>query len=430
MKRRQLLHAMGMTLGVIAMPSVARAQGAKKDAAPKDATQRPRLAIVGGELHRAGEPPLKNSVVVIEGDKVVAIGGDEALARGATRVDAKGKIVTGGLIDPLTRVGITEVDLEDDARNDALATSRDVRAGFAAADGYDPASSLVAVTRKEGITSVGVTPTSGLVAGQSAWADLAGDTPDDALASRSLALHVLIDDYALDGTSKNSASSLYLLRELFDDATAYRANRAGFDRRQLRELGASRVDLEVAVRALEGKLPTVFHVDRASDILAVLSLAQSYKLRTVIASAAEGWKVAAKLAAAKVPAIVYPLDHGPRSFHARAAREENAALLVKAGVMVAMSSGESHNARKLRQIAGNAVRAGLAHASALDAVTDAPARIFGLDGYGSPKVGRTANLAVWSGDPFEISTRVDALVIRGAQVSLRSRQTALFEKYR
>jgi imidazolonepropionase-like amidohydrolase len=95
-----------------------------------------------------------------------------------------------------------------------------------------------------------------------------------------------------------------------------------------------------------------------------------------------------------------------------------------------MSTGESHNARKLRQVAGNAVRAGLPHAAAIAALTRAPAQIFGLADYGAPAAKRLANLAVWSGDPLELSSRCERLFIRGREVGLRSRQTALFEKYR
>jgi imidazolonepropionase-like amidohydrolase len=237
---------------------------------------------------------------------------------------------------------------------------------------------------------------------------------------------------AMHGVFGQSRGTAWLrLRELLDDAKAYRANRGGYERRQVRELGASRLDLEVVVRALEGRLPVVFHVDRASDIVTVLALAKEHGLQAVLASAAEGWKVADAIAKAKVPAIVYPLDHGPRSFAALGAREDNAALLHQAGVTLALSTGESHNARKLRQEAGNAVRAGLPKGAALAAVTEAPATILGMaQDYGAPKAGKIANLVVWSGDPFELSTRVNQVIIRGRAVPLRSRQTALLERYR
>ncbi len=77
------------------------------------------------------------------------------------------------------------------------------------------------------------------------------------------------------------------------------------------------------------------------------------------------------------------------------------------------------------------MRSGLPHGAAIAALTRVPAEAMGLGGrYGTLAPGKVANLAVWSGDPLELSTRVVDLVIRGRRVSLRSRQTALFEKYR
>ena len=129
--------------------------------------------------------------------------------------------------------------------------------------------------------------------------------------------------------------------------------------------------------------------------------------------------------------IVYPLLPGPVSFDHLDARDDNAALLHAAGVLVAISSDETHNARKLRQVAGNAVRAGLPYEAAIAAITSAPAIAFGLGArYGSLAKGRVANLVVWSGDPLEIGTRAVAVYVRGREVSLRTRQSELFAKYR
>ncbi|MSP26182.1 MAG: hypothetical protein EXR75_13695 [Myxococcales bacterium] len=415
LSRRQALMAVGAT--VTAAPRLAVA----------------RIAIVDATLHRAGHPPLEHSVVVLAGERIVQIAerADFTQTSSDRVIDGTGKILTAGLVDPLTRIGVAEIDLEDGSHDDALVTKNAMRAAFAVADGYNPASALIAVARREGLTSVGVTPTGGLVMGQSAWADLIGDTPEQALAQKSLALHVLLDDPTLGDSGLNRASALYRLRALLEDARTYRNNRAGYHRAANSEVGVGKRDLEVVVRALEGKLRVVVHVDRAADILNVLALAKDNGLALVLASVAEGWKVRDALADADVPCIVYPLDDGPRNFTALGAREDNAAMLHAAGVTIALATGESHNARKLRQEAGNAVRAGLPWPAALDAVTDAPARIFGLDAtHGSPTVGRLANLALWTDDPFELSSRVQALFIRGREVSLRTRQTVLFERHR
>jgi imidazolonepropionase-like amidohydrolase len=241
-----------------------------------------------------------------------------------------------------------------------------------------------------------------------------------------LALHVHLDALGDGG----HATAILRVREAFDDARTFQKNRAAWEKNQFRHLAPSRLDLEALAGALDGKLPVVFHVDRAADILSVLGVAREFKLRPVIAGGAEAWKVARDLAAARVPVIVFPLEQ-PHSFDALGAREDGAAKLFAAGVPVGISTRETHNARKLRQVAGNAVRAGLPHDAAIAAVTRVPAEALGLGArYGTLAPGKTANLTVWSGDPLEISTRVVEVVIRGRKVPLRTRQTALFEKYR
>ena len=141
--------------------------------------------------------------------------------------------------------------------------------------------------------------------------------------------------------------------------------------------------------------------------------------------------VTARRGAVVTAGLVEPFLAGPVSFDRLGARDDNAALLHAAGVPIALTSGETHNARKLRQAAGNAVRAGLPHEAAIQAITRGPAEAFGLDGrVGTLEAGKAANLVVWSGDPLEIGTRVLSVYVRGREVELRSRQTELFEKYK
>ncbi|MEQ9325485.1 MAG: amidohydrolase family protein [Polyangiaceae bacterium] len=419
MKRRDLLRA----AGAVGLSAFTVGEARAQDAATKP------TAIVGATWWRPGEAPLKDAVIVMIGDRIGYAGDDASQAAGAQKIDAGGKVVTAGLTDLLTQLGLVEVALESGSRDDSHDDADPVRAAFLAADGYDPASTVIPIARQHGITSAGIVPSGGLVPGQSAWVDLAGATPTDSIARRQLALHVSLDG-GRDKYDASSGASLLRLRELFDDARALKNNPGGYDRRQVRELGASRLDLIAVGDALDRRIPVVFEVDRASDIVGVLAFAKEQGIRAVLASAAEGWKVAAEIAAAKVPAIVHALDHGPRTFKARYAREDNAALLQKAGVTVALSATSTHMTRKLRQIAGNAIRAGLPASAAVDAVTRAPARIMGMDDHGELKKDQVANVALWSGDPFELSSKVERLFIRGEAASLRSRQTALLERYR
>jgi imidazolonepropionase-like amidohydrolase len=220
------------------------------------------------------------------------------------------------------------------------------------------------------------------------------------------------------------------LRRLFDDALEYDRRRADYRRDQMQELSAPPADLEALLPVLRGQLPLAVQADRKSDIENALRLARDYRLRLVIAGGAEAWEVADRLAAARVPVVLIPLTNIP-SYTQLGARYDNAARLARAGVQVAIMSGDSHNSRNIKQEAGNAVSHGLSWDQALRAVTLVPAELWGVaDRYGSLDVGKVANVVVWSGDPFEFTTGVDHVVIRGRQVPVRSRHAELLERYR
>jgi imidazolonepropionase-like amidohydrolase len=231
-----------------------------------------------------------------------------------------------------------------------------------------------------------------------------------------------------------SRSELLLrLRELLDDARAYGLRRPAFEMNQTRALAANRLHLAALQPVLKGTLPLVVHVDRAIDILSLLALAREYSLRVIVLGGVEAWKVASDLAAAHVPVLTGGETDLPNGFDQLGATLENAALLRKAGVSVALTTGGENNfrVRSLRQHAGNAVANGLSWDEALRAVTLTPAEVFGVaDKIGSLQPGREANVVVWDGDPFELSTRPVQVFIRGRQSTRPSREQLLLERYR
>src|SRR5262249_15934004 len=157
------------------------------------------------------------------------------------------------------------------------------------------------------------------------------------------------------------------------------------------------------------------------------------RVRVVIRGGAEAYLVAEELASRGIGVIVDPFVYGPGSFDQVLARRDNPARLRKAGLTVAISPFSPPtprqprhpppNVRRLRRLAGNAGREGRPWESGLDAIPAAPAKLFGMDGYGVLAPGAVANVAVWSGDPLEISTSLEQLFIVGEPVTLRSRQT-------
>src|SRR5262249_25148744 len=100
-----------------------------------------------------------------------------------------------------------------------------------------------------------------------------------------------------------------------------------------------------------------------------------------------------------------------------------------AGVRVAFSIGESQNARKNRQLAGNAVAHGLPWDAGLAGLTSVPAEIFGLADRGRIAQNQAADLVLWSGDPLELTSLADQVWIAGKPIEMRSRQTELRDRY-
>jgi imidazolonepropionase-like amidohydrolase len=227
------------------------------------------------------------------------------------------------------------------------------------------------------------------------------------------------------------------LRELLEDTKFFQTHRDAFDRAQTRPFAASRLDLEAMIPVIEGKLPLLLTANRESDIDAAMRLARDFNVKLMISSAAEGWMMADKIAAARVPILTGAMSNIPEGFATLGQRQENAGLLRKAGVQVALIGNagggdeEAFNVRNIKQEAGNAVSYGMTWDDALRAVTLAPAEIFGAsDRVGALKAGLEGNVVVWSGDPFEFTTRAEHVFVRGREYTDKTRQDLLVERYR
>jgi len=213
------------------------------------------------------------------------------------------------------------------------------------------------------------------------------------------------------------------------DALEYSRRKEDYRRGQMQPLSASAEDLEALEPVVKGELPVLAFANRRSDIENALRVARDFKLRLIIWGGIEAWQTAGELAAARVPVVVEPLTNVP-TFDALSPRLDNATLLRAAGVTTVLAQHDMAHFRDLRQAAGNAVRNGLSWDDALRGVTLAPAEVFGLqDRYGSLEPGKVANLVVWSGDPFEFSSRAEQVFVRGKKIDTPSRQDLLTKRY-
>jgi imidazolonepropionase-like amidohydrolase len=387
------------------------------------------IAITGGTVYPVSGPKIENATVLIRDGKIAAVGANIAVPAGATRIDASGKWVTPGLIDGAGQMGLREISAVQNT-NEGQLQGNDVAASFNVLEGINPRSSLIAVNRIEGVTTTLATPGGTLIWGQAALIDLDGATIEAMQVKSPAAMVVDLSEGSKSAGGGSRAGVAQRLRRVFNDALEYARRRNDYTRAQMQQLSASAADLEALLPVLRGQLPLIAVANRRSDIETALRIGREYKLRLILGGAAEGWMIANEIAAAGVPVFVEPMDNIP-SFDALGIRYENAPLLAKGGVKVALMETATENTRDLRQQAGNAVASGMTWDQAIRAVTLTPAEIFGVaDRYGSLDVGKVANVVVWTGDPFEFTTGVEHVYIRGREIPLRSRQTELLERYK
>ena len=390
------------------------------------------LAITNARIHTVSSGVIERGTILVADGRITAVGADVPVPPGTKTLDAGGRTVTPGWIESSTNIGIVEIGLSAEGTADQTTTDRELSAAFTVLDSFNPQSTVIPVTRVEGITRAVVAPggTGNVIIGQAAVVDLGGEPVPGTVTRAPAAIFAALGETGagLGGGSRSSA--ILRLRELLQDAIDFNLNRAAWNAAQRRDYARGRLDLEALRPLIRGEIPLAVQVNRASDILATIRLAEEFKLKLVLLGAAEAWMIADELARKRIPVVVKPLTNIP-TFDALAATLENAARLEAAGVALVLSSFDTHNARNLRQEAGNAISYGLDREAALRAVTLNAARAWGIaDRAGSIEAGKDADLVIWSGDPFELTTAADHVFIRGQEMSKETRQKALFEKYR
>ena len=431
------------------------------------------VAITGGTLALGdGSAPVEGGTVVVRDGRVVAAGAGVAVPAGATIIDATGKWVTPGIVAGFSRVGLVEVDAVDPT-NDTQANGAPFSAAIDVAPAINPRTSTIAINRAAGVTRAVVAPATArsMFAGQGAVIDL-GDDMNAVMWPRAFQFVEFGETGAEEsGGSRAAAHALFrnALREARDLGRPIRgrpSSESGLatapgepdtelpleeipDNRLLssaldrpEDVLLTRFDAAALVPVLQGRQLLLVHAERASDILQVLSLKREFpNLRLVLVGASEGWTVADRIAAAGVPVIANALTDLPASFEQLAATQSNVGRMRDAGVNVGIGMINDDEARQVRistQYAGNLVAlnevpgaTGLSWGEAFAAITSKPAEALGLGGQiGSLRPGRRADVVIWSGDPLELSSGVEWVMIDGLQQPLENRQTRLRDRYR
>ncbi len=418
------------------------------------------VAITNAKIETvAAAGTIASGTIVLTDGKITAVGANVSVPSGARVIDAKGGVVTPGLIAPSSNLSASEIGGVRETRDDGSGT--EMSAGFDIAYSVNPDSPVIGLARDGGVTSAAITPTlSGggggahrddgdaelenlkdmtagragdgdprLFAGQAALIRLAAGDPDIVTRAK-VAVALDLGQAGARAAGGSRGAAIVLVKSAFEDARAFARNRSAFEKGATRDFGLSRIDLEALVPVVEGKTPLLVRVRRASDIRQVLKLAAEEKVKVILEGAEEGWIVAADIAKAGVPVIIDTQADLPDSFETLGSRLDNAARLQAAGVAVAITgSRDFNNLRQERLNAGLAVANGLPYSAALAGVTLVPAKIWGMSSVGTLEVGKAADVVVWNGDPLETTTWPTAVFVGGYQQPTDYRGLKLRDRY-
>ena len=383
------------------------------------------LLVRNATVHTASaRGSLEHADVLVQGGIIRAVGAGLVAPAGVSVVEAAGKPLTPALFGGITDIGIEEISGESATVDSTLKLDdQPLRPEFDVSLAFNPASVLIPVARLDGIgfTALGANSGGGFIAGQGGVMRLDGSA--DPIGP--LALYIRLGAAGAELTGNSRAAQWMLLEQMVSEARG----RVPADSPHALLTPAGRSTL---ARYLAGQGRLVVQVDRAADIRQLLRWAGRENVKIAIAGGTEAWRLAPQLAQANVPVFVDALGNLPSSFDQLGATLENAARLRAAGVQVSFAQRDdaSHNARKMRQLAGNAVANGLPWQDGLAGLTRVPAQVLGVgDRIGSIEVGKLADLVLWEGDPLDVGHYAEQVWLGGRAMPMRSRQTELRDRY-
>lgn len=367
------------------------------------------LAIKGGEIHTVSGSVIKNGTVLIEDEKIFSVGKNISIPRGAEVINAEGLIVTPGIIDARSSLGLTRSRARENYINPSLRII----------DFFTPVEDSTWL--KCGVTALYITPPAqNLLGGFGAVVKLVGNK-EEAVVSDGAGMSVSIGESALRGASipTTRQGRVGRLRQEFVRAIEYM---------ELRKKGGSAEDVdpnfEAIISVMRHEVPLRFLANTPDDIMTALRVAKEFNLKVIVDSGAGAHRVAHLLAEAQVPVVVGPSIMGLGSggpLEMSAHTPENAGKLQKAGVKVALST----NSRWGRSVLLEGVVAkshGLPEDAALKAVTLNAAEILGIaDRLGSIEPGKDADIVIWKGHPLSTWGETKVVIVDGKIVYERKK---------
>lgn len=442
---RRRTHYIAAALAAAALTPCARASAQLGSFNPPPGPQG-TFAIRNARIVPVSGPEIAQGTVVVSGGKIQAVGASVAVPQGAQVIDGSGLTVYPGMMDAGTSMGLSEIPQGANATVD-VAEVGSFNPNAQAIHGINPHSAHIGVSRVVGITHVVSRPTGGVLSGQAALIDLAGDTPPQMAVVPRVALVIEMPRSGFGGrgfggfaqaantqeVNRTRERQLDSLRQILRDADAYGKAVDAYEKDRSLPRPKHDVVLASLVPAVRRQMPVMMVADRANDIREAIAFAEEMKLTPIIVGGRDAWRVASLLKEKNVPVVLGSvLDLPSREDDAYDVNYAAPAVLAKAGVRFAIASGDAGaEARNLPYTAGMAAAFGLSKEDALRSVTLWPAQIFGVaDRLGSIEPGKVANLVVTDGDVLEARTHTRYLFIEGRPVPLDTKHSELYDQFR
>jgi len=374
-------------------------------------------AVKAGKILTMSGDPITDGVILIEDGKIAEIGTGIEIPANATVIDAGKGVVMPGLVDAGAAAPI---------RGDLNEQSSEITPTLRISNALDPQSKTLKRIVQTGVTTLLVSPgRQNVIGGLGVVVKPAGRIPQEMIIKDEAALTVVMD---MDSTRGNRIPrreppvNFYYRRPRTQMAIIWMLRKSFFDARQY-EMSQEKEDpnLELLASALRDEIPIHVYARRAITIRAALKVADEYDLQLILKECTEGYKVTEQLAEKKITVVLGPFDYYPQGMSQyREGREinwNNAGILANAGVKVALASGEQPGAIDILTAATFAVRHGMQREEALKAVTITPAEILGVaDRVGSLEKGKDADIVILNGDPLNVKTRVERVILNGNTV--------------
>ena len=372
-------------------------------------------AIYGGKVYTMNGTPLTNGVVLIEGGKIAAIGENLTIPDGWRSFDATGKVVTPGLIDAHTHLGVYAEPAEWSAE-DGNETSGPVTPAMDALDAINPSDIAFDDALSGGVTTVMIAPGSANpVGGQCVVVKtVRRPTVESMLMRRHAGLKIAFGENPrrVYGNKQKAPvtrmATAYLIRETLQKARDY------LKKKDTKEFTPD-FGMDAVLRVLRHEMPLRAHAHRADDIMTALRIAREFDVEIVLDHCTEGHLIAEELSRRQARAAIGPQLITRAKMELKDKSYRTPAVLAEHGVQFALVSDHPVVPNLFLSVyAGLAVRFGLAPAAALKAVTLDPAEILGIaDRVGKLAPGYDADIVVWSGEPLELASRPEKIWVGG-----------------